>query len=153
MVLASLPRKISPSEKVTLPVTIFAMESKVKNVSIQIKTNNGVRVMGSSSQSLTFAQPDEKMAYFDLEVGSATGLAKVQVIATSGSERATYEVELDITNPNPVTTEFTDVVLEPNSSKTIAVSTFGVAGSNKAQLEVSSFPTIDFSRRIQYLIQ
>ncbi len=153
MVLASLPRKISPSEKVTLPVTIFAMESKVKNVSIQIKTNNGVRVMESSSQKLTFTQPDEKMAYFNLEVGSATGLAKVQVIATSGSERATYEVELDITNPNPVTTEFTDVVLEPNSSKTIAVSTFGVAGSNKAQLEVSSFPTIDFSRRIQYLIQ
>jgi hypothetical protein len=153
MVLASLPRKISPSEKVTLPVTIFAMESKVKNVSIQIKTNNGVRVIESSSQKLTFTQPDEKMAYFNLEVGSATGLAKVQVIATSGSERATYEVELDITNPNPVTTEFTDVVLEPNSSKTIAVSTFGVAGSNKAQLEVSSFPTIDFSRRIQYLIQ
>jgi uncharacterized protein YfaS (alpha-2-macroglobulin family) len=45
MVLASLPRKISPSEKVTLPVTIFAMESKVKNVSIQIKTNNGVRTL------------------------------------------------------------------------------------------------------------
>ena len=153
MVLASLPRKISPSEKVTLPVTIFAMESKVKNVSVQIKTNNGVRVMGSSSQNLTFTQPDEKMAYFNLEVGSATGLAKVQVIATSGSERATYEVELDITNPNPVTSEFTDVVLEPNSSKTIDVSTFGVAGSNKAQLEVSSFPTIDFSRRLQYLIQ
>lgn len=153
MVLASLPRKISPSEKVTLPVTLFAMESKVKNVSVQIKTNNGVRVIGSSSQSLTFAQPDEKMAYFNLEVGSATGLAKVQIIATSGNEKATYEVELDITNPNPITNEFTDVVLEPNSSKTIAVSTFGVAGSNKALLEVSSFPTIDFSRRLQYLIQ
>ncbi len=153
MVLASLPRKISPTEKVTLPVTLFAMEPQVKNVSLQIKTNNGVRVLGSSSQSLTFAQPDEKMAYFDLEVGSATGLAKVQIIATSGKEKATYEVELDITNPNPITNEFSDVILEPNSSKTINISTFGIAGSNKAQLEVSSFPTIDFSRRLQYLIQ
>nr|WP_321540552.1 alpha-2-macroglobulin family protein [Flavobacterium piscinae] len=153
MVLASPPRKISPSEKVTLPVTLFAMEPQVKNVNVQIKTNNGVKVVGSSSQSVTFSQPDEKMAYFNLEVGSATGLAKVQIIATSGNEKATYEVELDITNPNPITNEFTDIVLEPNASKTIAVSTFGVAGSNKAQLEVSSFPTIDFSRRLQYLIQ
>ncbi|GGD34165.1 alpha-2-macroglobulin family protein [Flavobacterium orientale] len=153
MVLASLPRKISPTEKVTLPVTIFAMEPQVKNVSLQIKTNNGIRVIGKTSQSLSFAQPDEKMAYFELEVGELTGLAKVQVIATSGNEKATYEVELDITNPNPITNEFTDIVLEPNSSKTIEVATFGVAGSNKAQLEVSSFPTIDFSRRLQYLIQ
>src|SRR5690606_17971015 len=33
MVLASLPRKISPSEKVTIPVTLFAMENHVKTVS------------------------------------------------------------------------------------------------------------------------
>ena len=31
MVLASLPRKLSPGETVTLPVTVFAMENKVKN--------------------------------------------------------------------------------------------------------------------------
>jgi uncharacterized protein YfaS (alpha-2-macroglobulin family) len=36
MVLASLPRKITPGEKVTLPVTVFAMEKKVKNVSIYV---------------------------------------------------------------------------------------------------------------------
>ena len=30
MVLATLPRKLSPGEKVTLPVTVFAMEPKDK---------------------------------------------------------------------------------------------------------------------------
>jgi alpha-2-macroglobulin len=153
MVLASLPRKVSPSEKVTLPVTIFAMENKVKNVTVQVRTNNGMKVVGASSQSLSFAQPDEKMAYFDLEVGDLTGLAKVQVIATSGAEKASYEVELDITNPNPVTHEYTDVVLEPNSTKTLSFDTFGVPGSNQARLEVSSFPSIDINRRLDYLIQ
>lgn len=153
MVLASLPRKISPSEKVTIPVTVFAMEKNIKNVTIQIKTSNGLRVVGSTVQSLNFAQPDEKMAYFNLEVGSATGIGKVQIIATSGGAKSTYDVEIDMTNPNPVTSTFTDVVLEPNSSKTISWKTFGVAGSNKAKLEVSSMPTIDFNRRLQYLIE
>ena len=50
MVLASLPRKISPSEKVTIPVTVFATENNIKNVSIQIKTSNGLKVMGSATQ-------------------------------------------------------------------------------------------------------
>ncbi|SHG02868.1 alpha-2-macroglobulin family protein [Flavobacterium johnsoniae] len=153
MVLASLPRKISPSEKVTLPVTVFATENKIKNVSIQVKTSNGLKVMGSAVQSLNFAQPDEKMAYFNLVVGSATGIAKVQVIATSGSEKSTYDVEIDMTNPNPVTSTFTDVVLTPNSTKTISWKTFGIAGSNKARLEVSSMPSMNLNGRLQFLIQ
>lgn len=153
MVLASLPRKISPSEKVTIPVTIFATENNIKNVSIQIKTSNGLKVMGSATQSLTFTQPDEKMAYFNLVVGSATGIAKVQVIATSGKEKSVYDVEIDMTNPNPVTNTFTDVILPPNSTKTISWKTFGVEGSNKARLEVSSMPTMNLNGRLQFLIQ
>ncbi|MCI9846618.1 alpha-2-macroglobulin family protein [Flavobacterium pectinovorum] len=153
MVLASLPRKISPSEKVTIPVTVFATENNIKNVSIQIKTSNGLKVMGSATQSLVFKQPDEKMAYFNLVVGSATGIAKVQVIATSGKEKSVYDVEIDMTNPNPVTNTFTDVILSPNSTKTISWKTFGVSGSNKARLEVSSMPTMNLNGRLQYLIQ
>ncbi len=153
MILASLPRKISPSENVTLPVTIFAMEKHVKNVTLQLKTNNALRVIGTSTQKLTFAQPDEKMAYFNLNVGSVSGVGKIQIIATSGKEKSVYDVEVDVFNPNPITNNFTDVLIEPNSSKTISWETFGVSGSNRAMLEVSSMPTVDFGRRLDYLIQ
>jgi uncharacterized protein YfaS (alpha-2-macroglobulin family) len=153
MVLASLPRKISPSEKVTIPVTIFAMEKNIKNVTVQIFAKNGLKVLGSATQKLTFGQPDEKMAYFNLAVGSVTGIGKVQILATSGNEKSVYDVEIDMTNPNPVTSTFTDVILEPNSTKTISWKTFGIAESNKAKLEISSMPTINLNGRLQYLIQ
>jgi uncharacterized protein YfaS (alpha-2-macroglobulin family) len=153
MILASLPRKISPSEKVTIPVTLFATEKHIKNVTLQIKTNNSVRVVGNASQIVKFTEPDEKMAYFNLEVGATTGIGKIDIIATSGKEKSTYTVEIDVTNPNPVTNDFTDVVIPPNSSKTITWKTFGVSGSNKAKMEVSSVPTVDFGRRLDYLIQ
>ncbi|MGX7667242.1 alpha-2-macroglobulin family protein [Flavobacterium pedocola] len=152
MTLASLPRKISPSEKVTVPVTVFAMEKHVKNVTVQLKTSNGIRVIGQPVQKASFTSPDEKMVYFNLEVGAATGIGKIQVIATSGKEKSSYDVEIDVMNPNPITSTYTDIVLEPKSSKTISWSTFGVSGSNKATLEVSSMPTMDFSGRLQYLI-
>jgi uncharacterized protein YfaS (alpha-2-macroglobulin family) len=153
MLLASLPRKISPSEKVTIPVTLFATEKQIKKVTLQIKTNSFVKAIGKASQIISFSEPDEKMAYFNLEVGSSTGIGKIDIIATSGKEKSTYIVEIDVTNPNPVTNDFTDVIIPPNSSKTVTWKTFGVSGSNKAKMEVSSVPTVDFGRRLDYLIQ
>jgi len=153
MALASVPRKISPSEKVTIPVTIFAMENHVKNVSVQIKTSAGMRVYGSANQNIRFIKPDEKLVYFNIEVGSATGIGKIQIIATSGKEKSVYEIEIDLMNPNPITSTYTDIILEPNSTKSIRWKTFGVSGSNAAKLEISSMPSINFNGRLQYLMQ
>ncbi|HEU4496067.1 MAG TPA: MG2 domain-containing protein [Flavobacterium sp.] len=153
MVLASLPRKVSPGEKVTLPVTIFAMENHIKNVSLQLKTNSGFRIVGSSKQALSFASPDEKIAYFELEANDFNGIGKVSVTAVSGKEKASFDVELDVLNPNPVTQDYKELILEPSSSGTISWNAFGVAGTNKARLEISAFPSIDFNKRLDYLIQ
>ncbi|MEH6305357.1 MG2 domain-containing protein [Olivibacter sp. CPCC 100613] len=153
MVLASLPRKISPGEKVTLPVTVFAMENQIKNAQIQVKTSNGIKVVGSRTKSISFSQPDEKMVYFDLEVGDMTGVAKVEVLAVSGREQASYPIEIDVTNPNPVTHDYKEVVLKANEERTLTWEPFGVAGSNEARLELSSFPSIDLNARLNYLIQ
>lgn len=153
MVLASLPRKITPGEKVTLPVTIFAMEDKIKNVTVKVKNDKAYKVIGSSSQTLSFEQPDEKMAYFELEVANFEGIGKIVVEATGNGEKASYEVEIDVVNPNPVTISVTEYILEPNSTQQILLETFGVSGSNTAQIELSAMPPMNFTGRMQYLIQ
>ena len=52
-----------------------------------------------------------------------------------------------------ITSKPIDQTLEGNTSKTITFSTFGVSGSNTATVEFSTMPPMDFSRRLQYLIQ
>ena len=153
MVLATLPRKLSPGEKVTLPVTVFAMENKVKNVNISLKLSNGISIVGEHTKKLSFAKPDEQMTYFELDVSKAKGINTVEVIATGNGEKSTYKVELDVVNPNPITSKPIDRILEANANKTLDFSTFGVAGTNAATLEFSTMPPMDFSRRLQYLIQ
>lgn len=153
MVLASLPRKLSPGEKVTLPVTVFAMENKVKNVNISLKLSNGISVVGEKTKTLTFAKPDEQMTYFELDVSKAKGINTVEVIATGNGEKSTYKVELDVVNPNPITSKSIDKSLEANATQTLEFSTFGVIGTNSATVEFSTMPPMDFSRRLQYLIQ
>ena len=153
MVLATLPRKLSPGEKVTLPVTVFAMEPNVKNVNISLKLSNGISIVGDQTKSLSFVKPDEQMTYFELDVSKAKGINTVEVIATGNGEKSTYKVELDVMNPNPISSIALDKNLEANASETLDFSTFGVVGSNSATVEFSTMPPMDFSRRLQYLIQ
>ncbi|MDL5513020.1 MG2 domain-containing protein [Arenibacter sp. M-2] len=153
MVLASLPRKITPGETVTLPVTVFAMEDKVKEVTLKIKPDPAFSIEGKTVQNVSFTEPDEKMAYFQLKVADFKGIGKVVVEASGNGERASFEVPIDVVNPNPLTTVTENIVLEAASSSKIDLETFGIPGSNNAEVEFSTLPPMNFNGRMQYLIQ
>ena len=153
MVLASLPRKLSPGEKVTLPVTLFAMEKHVKNVTVSLKLSDGISVVGENTQRVTFANPDEKMTYFNLDVSKAKGVNTVEVIAKGNGEKSSYKVEIDVINANPITSKAIDAELEANATQTTNFNTFGVSGTNSATVEFSTLPPMNFSKRMEYLIQ
>ncbi len=152
MILGSLPRRAVPGEKITLPVTVFAMENHIKNVQIKVKTDSKFKLIGSNTQQLSFNEPDEKIAYFDLEVGDKTGISKIEIEATSGNEKASYSIELDVLNPNPVSTRTQLVTIDNKETKDIDWNIFGISGSNKATLELSTFPNINLTTRLNYLI-
>src|SRR5690554_6753720 len=104
MVLATLPRVLGPKEKVQLPVNVFAMDQKVKNVKLQVKTNDLVKVVGSAQKQITFNNVGDQVVNFNLEVGTNTGAAKVEVIATSGNEKSSYLIDIEVRQPNlPIT--------------------------------------------------
>ncbi|MCK0147512.1 MG2 domain-containing protein [Arenibacter sp. F26102] len=153
MVLASLPRKITPGETVTLPVTVFAMENKVKEVTLKIKQDPSFSIEGNAIQNVFFSQPDEKMAYFQLKVADYNGVGKVVVEASGNGEKASFEIPIDVVNPNPLTTVTEDVVLEANTNRTLDLNTFGIPGSNRAEVELSTLPPMNFNGRMQYLVQ
>ncbi|MEO8933895.1 MAG: MG2 domain-containing protein [Xanthomarina sp.] len=153
MVLASLPRKLSPGEKVTLPVTVFAMENKVKNVQISLKLSDGISIMGETTKSLSFAKPDEQMAYFELDVSQAKGFNTIEVIASGNGEKSSYKVEIDVINPNPISSKYLEKSLSAHTEETLTFSTFGETGTNSATVEFSTLPPMDFTRRLQFLIQ
>lgn len=152
MVLATLPRVVGPGEKVSLPVTIFAMEERIQAVKVIVQTNDLFHVNRESSQTVSFTEPGDQVIYFDLDVSRKTGVGKVTVTATSGSEKATYEIEIDVRNPNPPVTKFTDAVIEAGKTWTTRYEPIGIEGTNKGKLEVSGIPLVDFGRRLSYLL-
>ena len=152
MVLATLPRVLGPGEKVILPVTVFAMEEHIKDVTVQVDVNDLFSMAEGREQVLRFSRTGDKVCNFSLDVMNKLGIGKVEITAVSGTERASYEIELDVRNPNPPMTEFMDKVIDPGQHISMDFNLPGIPGTNTAVLEVSSIPPVDFGRRLKYLL-
>lgn len=153
MILSTLPRVLGPKEKVQLPVNVFAMDKKVKTVNIQVKTNDLVKITGPSQKQITFTSEGDQLVNFDLEVGTLTGAAKIEIIATSGGEKSTETIELEVRQPNLPNTVYSDHTIEGNSSWSGEIQLPGMENSNSAILELSSIPAINLEKRLGYLIR
>jgi len=152
MVLATMPRVLSPGEQLRLPIAVFAMDKIVRNVSIEVRSNAFIYPSGSKKQ-ISFSQPGDQMVYLDLTTKDFSGIAKLQVIARSGSETAVHNIELDVRNPSPQITKVIEKTLTAGASVSIPFNAFGTAGTSKAVLEISSIPPINLEKRLNYLIQ
>jgi alpha-2-macroglobulin len=152
MVLATLPRVLGPQEEVVLPVAVFAMDKKVKQVKVRVEANSLLTVVGGDEQTLQFDDIGDKVVRFNLKVASKLGIAKVKVIAQSGNEVATNEIELDVRNANPPMTITRDTMIKANDTWKMKYNAFGIEGTNFASVEVSTLPPVNLGRRLHYLI-
>lgn len=152
MVLATLPRVVGPGETVDLPVTVFAMDPKVKNVAVNLTTNDLFTVEGGSRQALTFAKAGEQVALFRVTMKDRIGVGKVTVSAEGAGERSSQSMEIDVRQAGSPETEVTEAIIEPGASWDGAPAAIGIAGTNSAYLELSTLPPVDLGRRLQYLI-
>ncbi len=87
MLLATLPRVLGPKESVFLPVDVFAMESHVQAVKIQVEVNDMLSIDGASQQTLHFDRIGDEVINFKLNVAEKVGIARVKVTATCGKEK------------------------------------------------------------------
>ncbi len=153
MVLATLPRVLGPEETVKLPITLFANEKNIKNALVNIKVTGPVSLPDGSSRTVNFSGIGDITTDFDLAVKGATGIAKIEVTATSGSYKATDVIDIEIRNANPSVSKVQDIVLEAGKNWSASVIPVGIAGTNSTALEVSSLPPINLGQRLKYLIQ
>ena len=153
MMIATLPRVLSPGEKVKLPVTIFAMDERIDQVKVDIKTNEFFTISGDSKKSVAFEKPGDTDITFDLIAANKLGVAKVELKAKSGKEEASFEIELDVRAPNPKKTHTYSAVIKPKDTWTQTFEQFGIEGTNEAVIEVSGMPPINLERRLRYLIR
>ncbi len=152
MILPTLPRVVSPTEVISVPVTVFAMESSIKSVTVSLATNPLFEIIDDASKVVAFKSPGDKTIEFKVRVKSQIGQGKINVTATSGSHKAISETVLQVRLPNPAVTENISVMIEPGKSWSGKVSAIGLPGTNSGAIEVSNMFPLNLENRLQYLI-
>lgn len=153
MLLPTLPRVLSPGERVDMPVNVFAMGNNIRNVTVRVSESEGMVNLPAAEQSVAFAAPGNQTAYFPVEVGNKTGIARFTVAGSGNGEQASQEVEIDVRHPNRPVTRSTTVAIAPGETKEIAYENFGVGGSREATLELSNLPAMQLERHLRYLLR
>mgnify|MGYP000599275050 FL=1 len=152
MMLSTLPRVLSIQEEITVPVNIFAMENQVKNVTVSLQASGGgVQIVGTNQQSLKFTQPGDQLVFFTLKTGSKTGKATIHLTANGSGQQTKETIEIDVRNPNPVVTLRNSQWIEAGQSKELSYNLSSSSTNNQIKLEVSRIPSVDISRRFDFL--
>lgn len=153
MVLATLPRVAGPGEEIALPVNIFTTNANMKQVKVEVKSAGLLSIDGSAQKMVQFNQPGDQVVYFNLKSAEALGTAKVVVTASSGSFKATYDVEMNIRASNPSMLDVQDKLVTSSTSWQVDYAPLGIDGTNEGVIEFSTMPPLNLEQRLQFLVQ
>jgi uncharacterized protein YfaS (alpha-2-macroglobulin family) len=152
MLLPTMPRVVGPGEEVSVPVSIFVSDPKIKTVALSAEPDSLFTPVGESTTQVSFTRPEEKLGMLRLKAANRLGKSHVRLTVSSGEQRAVSDIFIDVRSSNPPTTTFESHAVQPGESWTTQLTPHGLQGTNSASLEVSSIPALNLESRLGYLI-
>lgn len=153
MVLGTLPRVVGPGEKIKLPVSVFALASEIKDVEVSVEGNALLNITGNSDEQVRFNEIGDQIVEFEFEVAEQLGVGEIEITAKSGRESATYKVEVQVRNPNPMVTDVSEFTLRAGERLNQTFQQIGMVGTNEVAVEMSVIPPINLNKRLGYLLR
>jgi len=152
MILPTVPRAAKPGDKFRVPVSVFAMDDDVKNVSVNLQVSQELKIIGKSDFTLSFSKPGELDGSFEVEALPILGGAKVIVKAESGKHKISDTIDLPIMSSSAYYTEVVRGQIADGESWQAKINAFGIDGTHRATLVLSTMPNLSTDERLDYLI-
>ena len=152
MVLPSLPRVLGPTDRIRLPVTVFAMESGIGAVKVSVEVRGPVSVSGAREQRAVFTDKGEKDVEFELTAHPAVGPATITVKAASARKSAQSVTEIAVRASSARIYETAEKAVQKGEKVSIPVPAKGLEGTNQATLTLWRRPQMNLDRRLRWLI-
>jgi len=153
MILSTLPRVAGPDEEILLPVNVFAMDKKVKNVTVNVKSTGLLQLTDGSSKSVTFTETGDKVVYFKMKAARRTGYEKVEIQATGGGETSSETINIEVRNPNPPMLLTAQELIAAGESKELSIAMDAPKAEDWVKLEISRIPSVNLNKNISYLLE
>ena len=153
IVLPTFPRVISPNTSVALPISVFATEDRVKEVTVEIELGPGLSTIDAGKKMIQFSRTGDQLISYPINAGEFNGPSYAKVIARYDGKSIDQTINFQIENANPITHDVVDYNLNAGGSMDITYEPYGMIGTRNATIEVSTFPAINLEERLSYLIR
>ena len=137
MVLTTLPRQVCTGESIVLPVNVLALDGKVREARVTVKTEGPLEIDGASFATVQLGKEGDTVIRFALKA-TGEGAAKVSVTAEGSSHKAHETVNIQVVHPNPET-------VTVRQEKLAAGKGISFDAGDRATLSLSGFPAVDAS--------
>ena len=149
----TLPRALKPSDIFDIPVNVFATKDNIGEVTLDIKTEGPIEVIGERSIEHRFSTEDDELFYFRARVKEAVGPSKVTITCKSTSAESIFEADIPVSPSAARIYDQSETTVKPGQSVSIKIPKLGLDKTNNARLHVAPFPNMDFLHRVDYLIR
>ncbi|MEO1450865.1 MAG: alpha-2-macroglobulin family protein, partial [Bacteroidota bacterium] len=150
ILMPSVPRFLSPGDKVKIPVSVMNTTDKAGQVKVNFSTKGALKATTANSQSVQVEANGTSQAIFEVEapaVGEATLTFK-----TSGLDDVTEEIKLPVRPAVPYTVSHNGGSIKAGQTITLDVGGDYYPGTLRQSLTVSAFPAVQFSQHLRYLV-
>ncbi|MRR34340.1 hypothetical protein EG829_06490 [bacterium] len=150
MILATAPRVLSPGDKVALPVTVFAQEKGISDVSVSATANEMISFTQASGD-VRFSEPGDKDLELMFNTALQPGTASINVTAEGSGEKAAYSLTVPVRSPNPPERRAETKTVTAGQKYEKSFTPFGLTGTSAVSVEIFSLPSVNLGRRLKYL--
>lgn len=152
VVSAGLPRFMSPSDQVTMPVTVTNTTNQAASAQVSVGVSGAVSTLGSTSQSISVPANSEKQVIFKLlaekTIGQAQVVAKVDALGESFSQTT----DLTVRPPTSLLKASGSGQVQAGRTELLDLKHDFLQSSVEGKLLISRSPTVGLAKSMKYLV-
>lgn len=148
IVLPTLPRTMKTGDKLSIPVSVFALEDGLNNVEVYYNYKNN-----KQSKILNLAKGQKEIVYFDEEVGNEVSSDKLTIGVKSNIYNYEETVGMAVNSNNKLVDHSENKELKGNEQAIFTQNTQFVKGTFDSILTISNKMNLGIDKRLKYLIQ
>ena len=150
----ALPRFLSPSDSIRVPVTITNTTANPANGSARLNTSGGILVSGNREVSFTIPPNSEKRLYFTVIASPVIGTGKISVVVNGTGGKFSDETEISIRPAVSLQKNTGSGSLAGGATQTINFDNADyIPSSISRQLFLTRFPGAGLSKYLGYLLE
>ncbi|NLK62341.1 MAG: hypothetical protein GX287_02725 [Fusobacteria bacterium] len=153
MILPYTTRKLSPKDKVEIPVTIFATEDNLGKCTVKIDTTGPVKVINDVIHEINLTEKGEYNLSYNLSIDEEIGDIDIKLIATTDKYNSTETINIPVVHSNKYSYINNNYVKAKDDILKIDIIKNGIDSTNKTKYTISKNKKFAIENRLKSLME